>query len=103
MIAKGDAKACGSKKDKKQNYLEPIDAEVPEIDRDRGDTEDESSDKERASRPIKAMKWNAGKHDALASPARTLLPAISAPGQRLFLSSYELAGNEGRRTWAFSL
>ena len=96
MIAKGDAKACGSKQDKKQNYLEPIDAEVPEIDRDRGDTQDESSDKERASRPIKAMKWNAGKHDVLASPARTLLPAVSAPGQRLFLSSYELAGSVGR-------
>ena len=48
MIAKGDAKAGGAEQEEKQDYLEPIDAEMPEVDRDRGDTEDERSDKERA-------------------------------------------------------
>ena len=47
MIAKGDAKAGSAKQNKKQDYLEPIDAEIPEVDGDSGDGEDESSDKER--------------------------------------------------------
>ena len=48
MIAKGDAKTGGSKQNDKQDYLEPIDAEIPEVNRNGGDGEDESSDKERA-------------------------------------------------------
>ena len=48
MIAKGDAKAGGTEQNEKQDYLERIDAEIPEIDGDRGDGEDKSSDKERA-------------------------------------------------------
>jgi hypothetical protein len=47
MIAKGDAKAGSAKQNEKQDYLEPIDAEIPEVDGDSGDGEDESSDKER--------------------------------------------------------
>jgi hypothetical protein len=47
MIAKGDAKAGSAKQNEKQDYLEPIDAEIPEVDRHGGDGEDESSDKER--------------------------------------------------------
>ena len=48
MIAKRDAKAGGAEQEEKQDYLEPIDAEIPEVDGDRGDGEHESSDKERA-------------------------------------------------------
>ena len=48
MIAKADAKAGGAKQDEKQRYLEPIYAEIPEVDGDRGDGEHEGSDKERA-------------------------------------------------------
>ena len=48
MIAKGDAKAGGAEQEEKQDYLEPIDAEIPKIDGDGGDGEDKSSDKERA-------------------------------------------------------
>ena len=48
MIAKGDAKTGGSKQNDKQDYLELIDAEIPEVNRNGGDGEDESSDKERA-------------------------------------------------------
>ena len=48
MIAKGNAKAGSAEQHEKQDYLEPIDAEIPEIDWDGGDGEDESSDKERA-------------------------------------------------------
>ena len=47
MIAKGDAKAGSAKQNEKQDNLEPIDAEIPEVDGDSGDGEDESSDKER--------------------------------------------------------
>ena len=65
MIAKGDAKAGSAKQNEKQDYLEPIDAEIPEVDGDSGDGEDESSDKERTRQPINAMEWNAGKHDTL--------------------------------------
>ena len=65
MIAKGDAKAGGAKQNEKQDYLEPIDSEIPEVDGDGGDGEDESSDKERARYPINAMEWNAGKHARL--------------------------------------
>src|SRR5438309_10705172 len=62
MNTNGDAKTGGHKQNKKQDYLEPIDAEIPEIDRDGGDGKDESSDKERARYPINAMERNAGKH-----------------------------------------
>jgi len=48
MIAKGDAKSGGAEQEEKQDYLEPIDAEIPEVDGDRGDGEHEGSDKERA-------------------------------------------------------
>jgi hypothetical protein len=48
MIAKGDAKAGGAKQNEKQNYLEPIDAEIPEVEGNGSDGKDESSDKERA-------------------------------------------------------
>ena len=65
MIAKGNAKAGGAEQEKKQSHLEPIDAEIPEVDRNRGDSENESSDKERAGCPVKAMKRNARKHDAV--------------------------------------
>ena len=65
MIAKGDAKTSGAEQNEKQDYLEPIDAEIPEVDGHGGDGEDESSDKERARYPINAMEWNAGKHDTL--------------------------------------
>ena len=65
MIAKGDAKAGGAKQNEKQDYLEPIDSEIPEVGGDGGDGKDESSDEERARYPINAMERNAGKHDAL--------------------------------------
>ena len=48
MIAKGDAKAGGAEQKEKEDYLEPIDAEIPKVDGDRGDGEHEGSDKERA-------------------------------------------------------
>jgi len=47
MIAKGDAKAGGAKQNEKQDYLKPIDSEIPEVDGDGGDGKDESSDEER--------------------------------------------------------
>ena len=65
MIAKGDAKTGGAKQNEKQNYLEPVDAEVPEVDGNGGDGKDESSDKERARYPINAMERDTGKHDTL--------------------------------------
>ena len=68
MIAKGDAKAGGAEQEEKQDYLEPIDAEIPKVDGDGGDGEREGSDKERARYPINTMKWNTGKHDALLPP-----------------------------------
>ena len=48
MIAKGDAKAGSAKQNEKQDYLEPIDAEIPKVEGDRGDGEHEGSDEERA-------------------------------------------------------
>ena len=48
MIAKGDAKAGVAEQKEKEDYLEPIDAEIPKVDGDRGDGEHEGSDKERA-------------------------------------------------------
>ena len=48
MIAKGDAKAGGAEQKEKQDYLEPIDAEIPKVDGDGGEREHEGSDKERA-------------------------------------------------------
>ena len=47
MIAKGDAKAGGAKQNEKQDYLKPIDSEIPEVGGDGGDGKDESSDEER--------------------------------------------------------
>ena len=47
MIAKGDAKAGRAKQNEKQDYLKPIDPEIPEVDGNGGDGEDESSDEER--------------------------------------------------------
>jgi hypothetical protein len=48
MIAKGDAKAGSAKQNEKQDYLEPIDAEIPEVNWYGRDGEDKGSDKERA-------------------------------------------------------
>ena len=48
MIAKGDAKAGGTEQNEKQDNLEPIDAEIPKVEGDRGDGEHEGSDEERA-------------------------------------------------------
>ena len=65
MIAKGDAKAGSAKQNEKQDHLEPIDAEIPEVDRNGGDGENKSSNKERARYPVNTMEWNARKHDTL--------------------------------------
>jgi len=65
MIAKGDAKTGGAEQNEKQDYLEPIDAEIPEVEGDGGKGKNESSDKERARQPIDAVEWNAGKHHTL--------------------------------------
>ena len=48
MIAKGDAKAGGAEQKQKQDYLEPIDTEIPKVEGDRGNGEHEGSDEERA-------------------------------------------------------
>jgi hypothetical protein len=64
MIAQGNAKAGSAEQNEKQDYLKPIDAEVPQVDRNGGDGKDERSDKERARYPINAMEWNARKHAA---------------------------------------
>jgi hypothetical protein len=48
MIAKGDAKAGGAEQNEKQDYLKPIDTEIPEVNGYGRDGEDKGSDKERA-------------------------------------------------------
>ena len=48
MIAKGDAKASGAEQNEKQDYLEPIDSEIPEVNGYGRDGEDKGPDKERA-------------------------------------------------------
>ena len=58
MIAERDAKPRGDGQYSEDCKMEPIHAEMPQIERDRGQGEDERADQKRACRPIDTLRWN---------------------------------------------
>ena len=80
MIPEGDAEAARREEYEKERDLKPIEAEIPEISRQRGEREDEGSDQERARRPVDSVKGDSEKH-------------VTGRGRRPFLSRYELLRN----------
>src|SRR3954462_11172750 len=80
MIPEGDAEAARREEYEKERDLKPIEAEIPEISRHRGEREDEGADQERACRPVDAVERDAEKH-------------ATGRGRRPFLSRYELWRN----------
>jgi hypothetical protein len=55
MIAKRNAEAGCSQKRRRNGEMKPINSEVPQVPRYRGEGENKSADQERASRPIDSV------------------------------------------------
>jgi hypothetical protein len=96
VISERDAKPARREHDEKQHDLKPIDAGIPEIDRDRGESEEQGADQERAGRPVDAIERNAKKHaearfNSACGEAINARKAVTEPGLRPFSSRYELS------------
>ena len=85
MIADGDTEAGDGGRNREQRNQKPIDAEVPEVDRHRGDREDKGADQERTCRPVNPFEGEPRKHRI-----------VSAPGARLFSPRNERVCNVDR-------
>jgi len=58
MIAERDAEAGHDQQDSSDGELEPIDSEIAQVPRHRGQGEKKRANQERAGRPINPIKWN---------------------------------------------
>ena len=55
VVTQANAKAAGEKQDEEKRNLEPVEAEVPEIKRNGGESEKQSSAEERTGDPVDAI------------------------------------------------
>ena len=56
MIPERDREPAGAEHQEKERALEPIEAEIPDVERHRGEREEKRADEERAGDPVDTVK-----------------------------------------------